>query len=72
MELTRSGHQSRCLVLNAHKLDYGDADHVRLLLEVKVDDSVTSANASVSIGLIVTELVTTPSSTRSAAVGAAP
>jgi two-component sensor histidine kinase len=32
-------------------------DHNKLSLDVNVDDSVTSANVSVSIGLIVTELV---------------
>jgi two-component sensor histidine kinase len=43
LELVRTGHQSRRLVLNAHKLDYGDKDHVRLLLAV-VD--VTDARAA--------------------------
>jgi two-component sensor histidine kinase len=32
-------------------------DHKQLFLQVKADDSVTSADASVSLGLIVTELV---------------
>jgi two-component sensor histidine kinase len=34
MDLTREGHETRRLVLNVKKLDYGDAEHVRLLLAV--------------------------------------
>jgi len=34
MDLAREGHETRRLVLNVKKLDYGDADHVRLLLAV--------------------------------------
>lgn len=34
MDLTRKGQKPRRLVLNAHKLDYGDTENVRLLLAV--------------------------------------
>jgi two-component sensor histidine kinase len=34
IELIRNGHKPRCLLLNAHKLDDGDSDHVRLLLAI--------------------------------------
>ena len=34
MDLNRDGSGSRRLVLNAQKLDYGDVDHIRLLLSV--------------------------------------
>jgi two-component sensor histidine kinase len=34
MDLKRAGEKSRRLVVNAHKLDYADAEHVRLLLAV--------------------------------------
>ena len=34
MDLNREGQASRRLVLNAQKLDYGDPDHIRLLLSV--------------------------------------
>ncbi|MBB3932468.1 two-component sensor histidine kinase [Kaistia hirudinis] len=34
LELTCEGHETRHLVLNAHKLDDGDADHIRLLLAI--------------------------------------
>jgi len=33
-DLCREGHENRRLVLNAQKLDYGDGDHVRLLVSV--------------------------------------
>lgn len=43
MDLERSGREIRNLVLNAHRLDDGDEDHVRLLLAVS---DVTDARAA--------------------------
>jgi two-component sensor histidine kinase len=43
MDLDRPGRQSRRLVLNAQKLDYPDADHIRLLLTVS---DVTAARSA--------------------------
>lgn len=43
MDLKRAGQGVRRLVINAHKLDYGDAEHVRLLLAVS---DVTDARLS--------------------------
>jgi two-component sensor histidine kinase len=34
IDLIRKGHAPRCLLLNAHKLDDGNSDHVRLLLAI--------------------------------------
>jgi two-component sensor histidine kinase len=42
MDLNRDGHETRKLILNAKKLDYGNADNVRLLLTVS---DVTDARA---------------------------
>jgi two-component sensor histidine kinase len=42
MDLHRKGHGPRCLLLNAHKLDGGDSDRVRLLLAIT---DVTNARA---------------------------
>jgi hypothetical protein len=46
-------------------------DHDQLSLSADVDDSVAAAEVSVSLGLIVTELVITPSSTPFRAIGQA-
>ena len=43
MDLVREGQDTRRLVLNAHKLEYGDDEHVRLLLSVS---DVTTARAA--------------------------
>lgn len=40
MDLKREGHESACLVLNAHKLDYADTEQPRIVLAVT---DVTSA-----------------------------
>ncbi len=42
-ELVRQGQPSRCLVMNAHKLHYGDGDEVRLVLAVA---DITDARAA--------------------------
>ncbi len=36
MDVKREGQSARHLVVNAHALDYGDADNIRLLLAVAV------------------------------------
>jgi two-component system, sensor histidine kinase PdtaS len=41
--LVRHGRENRCLLLNAHKLDYEDGDNIRLLLAVS---DVTDARAA--------------------------
>ena len=43
IDLVRKDHETRNLVLNAHKLDDGDKDHIRLLLAVS---DVTDARAA--------------------------
>ena len=43
MDLVRHGQENRRLVINAHKLDYGDPDHVRLLLSIT---DITEARAA--------------------------
>jgi two-component sensor histidine kinase len=43
MNLVRQGQQSRCLVVNAHKLSYGQSDEVRLVLSIA---DVTDARAA--------------------------
>jgi two-component sensor histidine kinase len=40
MDLKRKGHEPACLVLNAHKLEYGDVDRPRIVLAVT---DITSA-----------------------------
>lgn len=40
MDLIRKGHKTACLVLNAHKLEYGDAERPRIVLAVT---DITSA-----------------------------
>jgi two-component sensor histidine kinase/AmiR/NasT family two-component response regulator len=40
MDLKRKGHEPACLVLNAHKLEYGDAEQPRIVLAVT---DITSA-----------------------------
>jgi two-component sensor histidine kinase len=43
LDLVRQGRENRCLLLNAHKLDYEDGDNVRLLLAVSdVTDARTA------------------------------
>jgi two-component system, sensor histidine kinase PdtaS len=51
LDLIRQGRDNRCLLLNAHKLDYDDGDNVRLLLAVS---DVTDARAAETLkeGLI--------------------
>ena len=46
MELMRDGQAPRCLVMNAHKLQYGQSDEVRLVLSVA---DVTEARAAARI-----------------------
>lgn len=46
MDLIRDGHENRCLVINAQRLDYADSHNVRLLLAVL---DVTALRASEKI-----------------------
>jgi two-component sensor histidine kinase len=43
MELTQKGKTPRCLIINAHKLRYGDSDEIRIVLSVA---DVTDARAA--------------------------
>lgn len=46
MDLVRKGKDTACLVLNAHKLDYGDAEKPRIVLAVT---DITSARLAVKL-----------------------
>ncbi|MDB5678753.1 histidine kinase dimerization/phosphoacceptor domain -containing protein [Sphingomonas bacterium] len=46
MDLVRPGHETRCVLLNAHRLDYFDAEHVLIALAVT---DITDARAAAKL-----------------------